>query len=257
MSHRDDEIRRLACEQLRHLPRKEDGDVLLAALGDSFSPVVRPARAVGSQESCSSPIDCWACWARPTNGAAGGSHHAGPARFAQGRPTLERLAHDNDGEVRRLTAVAIGELEDSQYEPLLIEFRRSRGSPGRSREPAAGSRAGYCPAIRRPAAEPGRKDRPLETLVGRPGGCRAIMFRADSELLRPLQLGIHLAGRAPRHYYGFHFQRTFEQGELPSFSAFRWSAEVHWLCNRIQINARFYASFSRPSKHNSQPAGHP
>ncbi|HEX4147379.1 MAG TPA: HEAT repeat domain-containing protein, partial [Pirellulales bacterium] len=124
MSHPADEVRRLACEQLARNARREDGEVLARALDDPYPPVVCAAvRGLGRPGVLQQP-DRLVSLLGTNDKTVRLATAATLARLElpEGRAALERLAHDSDGEVRRHTAVAIGELQDPQYEPVLIEL---------------------------------------------------------------------------------------------------------------------------------------
>jgi HEAT repeat protein len=124
ISHPADEIRRLACEHLARIARQEDCDVLLPALADLYPPVVRAALRGLSRPGVLSDPGRLLVGLRSTDKSVQLEAAVALARLGSpaGPPALERLAHDHDGEVRRQTAVAIGELRDAQYDALLVEL---------------------------------------------------------------------------------------------------------------------------------------
>lgn len=124
LTHESGEVRRLACEHLAAFPDRKHAAVLLSALGDEQRPVVLAAvDALGHPDMLddASPLqNLLASNDRELRLAVAKSL---VKLGAPGGPLeLERLARDRDPEIRRQTAVEMGELGDPAYTDALVEL---------------------------------------------------------------------------------------------------------------------------------------
>jgi len=122
LSHPSPEVRRMSCEHLGRAPHPVHAPVLLTALADPHvSVVIEAVRALGHPGMLTEagPVEPLL--------AAGDVHLRFSAAQAlhsnglpQGAAALERLAHDDDPEIRRRAAAVMGTTGDAVFLPTLV-----------------------------------------------------------------------------------------------------------------------------------------
>lgn len=122
LSHPSPEVRRMSCEHLGRSPRPEHAPTLLAALADPHvSVVIEAVRALGHPGMLieAGPVEplLVAGDAYLRFSAAQTLHANG---LPQGAAALERLAHDDDPEIRRRAAAVMGTTGDAVFIPTLV-----------------------------------------------------------------------------------------------------------------------------------------
>ena len=133
-SHPSPEIRRLACEYFVDHPDRANADVLLPALSDTYTPVVMAAaKALGQPGVLTNPA--------PLEQLLSSSDRLlrleaavslARIKAPSGRVALERLARDEDAEMRRRTADAMGRLADPAYTACLVALLDDRSEARRA-----------------------------------------------------------------------------------------------------------------------------
>jgi HEAT repeat protein len=128
LGHPSPEVRRRACEHLAAHPATAHGPLLLASLDDPDAVVVEAAvKALGRLDSLPDTKPLERMLASPNRElrveVAKALAHVGAK---SGMAALERLAFDADPQVRRRTAIAMGELPDPSFMSALIHLLDDR-----------------------------------------------------------------------------------------------------------------------------------
>ena len=128
LSHPTAEVRRAACEQLAAHADPQHQSALISALGDRNSDVVRAAAtALAGCGPLENPLPLSRLLAsREPATRLAAARALALLDYEEGDTALERLAHDADFNVRRRTAVTMGEVGRPTFTPALLSLLDDR-----------------------------------------------------------------------------------------------------------------------------------